>query len=150
MPPVLVRHLMSSPVLSLRADQTIPIASDLMKYMRVRHLPVIDAEHRVVGLVSQRDLLAGHGSDAPVESIMTRGVLAIRSDVHASFAAAALLDLKYGCLPVVDEHNHLVGIVTQADFLRLATRMLEAADADDHPALSTLTTSSCSTRAVNR
>jgi CBS domain-containing protein len=150
MPPVLVAHLMTSPVLSLQQEQTIPTASDIMKYMRVHHLPVIDAEQRVVGLVSQRDLLAAHGSDAPVARIMTRGVLAVRSDVHASFAAAALLDHKFGCLPVVDEHGRLVGIVTQHDFLRLATKVLETADGDDQPALSTLTTSSCSTRAVRR
>jgi CBS domain-containing membrane protein len=140
MPPVLVKDLMSSPVVSLFEEQTLPLARDIMHFKHVRHLPVIDERKRLVGLVSQRDLLAAQLSnasaddcralqdDVPVGSIMTRDVIAIRPTVKASVAAATLRDHKFGCLPVVDESYRLIGIVTEHDFLELATQMLEALD----------------------
>jgi len=59
---------------------------------------------------------------------MTREVMTIRADVNASVAAGVLLDHKFGCLPVVDREGVLVGIVTEHDFLRFATKVLEITD----------------------
>ena len=54
---VLVKHLMSQPVVSLFAEQTLPLAEDIMRYKHLRHLPVVDETGHLVGLVSHRDLL---------------------------------------------------------------------------------------------
>jgi CBS domain-containing protein len=59
---------------------------------------------------------------------MTRDVMTVGPDVNASVAAAALLDHKFGCLPVVDDQGVLVGILTEHDFLRFATKVLETTD----------------------
>jgi CBS domain-containing protein len=143
MSPVLVKHLMTSPVVTFFAEQHLPLAEDVMKYKHFRHLPVIDDARRLVGLVSHRDLLAAQIStrtgltrkerravqeEVLVGEIMTRDVWTVRPDVYASIAAATLLDHKYGCLPVVDEAGVLVGIITEHDFLRFATKVLEASD----------------------
>ena len=53
-----VRDLMTSPVSTIQASQSLPLAMSIMDLERVRHLPVIDDEERVVGLVTHRDLLA--------------------------------------------------------------------------------------------
>jgi CBS domain-containing membrane protein len=144
MPPtVLVKHLMTSPVVTFFPEQTLPLAEDVMRFKHVRHLPVIDDRRRLVGLVSHRDLLAAQISTRSalsrderravqervcVGDVMTRDVLTVHPDVNASIAAATLFDHKYGCLPVVDDHGVLVGIITEHDFLRLVTKVLEATD----------------------
>lgn len=141
--PVLVKHLMTSPVVTFFAEQSLPLAEDVMKFKHLRHLPVIDDARRLVGLVSHRDLLAAQIStrtgltrderravqdDVRVGHIMVKDVWTIRPEVNASIAAATLLDHKFGCLPVVNDDGVLVGIVTEHDFLRFATKVLETTD----------------------
>jgi CBS domain-containing membrane protein len=140
---ILVRHLMTSPVVSFFAEQTLPLAEDVMTFKHIRHLPVIDDARRLVGIVSHRDLLAAQISSrvglsegerrarqdrVRVGEIMTRHVLTVQPDVPASVAAGVLCDHKFGCLPVVDEGGVLVGIVTEHDFLAFAAKVLEATD----------------------
>ncbi len=57
MTPVLVKHLMTAPVVTFFAEQSLPLAEDVMQLKHVRHLPVIDETRRLVGLVSHRDQL---------------------------------------------------------------------------------------------
>src|SRR6186997_1415820 len=123
---LLVKHLMTSPVVTFFAEQSLPLAEDVMQLKHVRHLPVIDDARRLVGLVSHRDLLAAQIStrtgltrderravqqEVRGCDVMTRDVWTVRSDVNASIAAAAVFDHKFGCLPVVDEAGVLVGII---------------------------------------
>jgi CBS domain-containing membrane protein len=140
---VLVKEFMTTPVVTLLAEQSLPFAEDLMRLKHVRHLPVIDDARRLVGLVSHRDLLAAQISsrsgltgderravqdEVRVGQIMTRDVWSVRPDVPASIAVAMLHDHKFGCLPVIDDAGVLIAIVTEHDFLRFAMKVLEAAD----------------------
>jgi CBS domain-containing protein len=102
-----------------------------MSERRFRHMLVSDAVHGLVGLVSQRDILAAaHSSgppidsdeDRPISEIMHRSLDTVRPGCCAAEAARYMLASKHSCLPVVDEDGGLVGILTEADFLRLATR----------------------------
>jgi CBS domain-containing protein len=140
---VLVKHLMTSPVVSLFAEQTLPLAEDIMRYKHLRHLPVVDDEGRLVGLVSHRDLLRAQIStltgltadqrrarqeDVRVRELMTRDIWTVTPETLASVAGKTLGDHRFGCLPVVDERNVVVGIITERDFLRFATRSIELHD----------------------
>lgn len=142
MRPVLVRDLMSAPVVSLFAEQTLPLAEDIMAFKHLRHLPVVDDSRHVVGLVSHRDILraqisslAGLSRDQArarqeevrIEHIMTRDVWTVTPETLASVAGRTLLDHRFGCLPVV-EGEFLVGIITERDFLRFAIRTIEQFD----------------------
>jgi CBS domain-containing membrane protein len=130
-----IKHLMSSPVVSLLAEQTIPLARDIMQFKHVRHLPVVDARGRLVGLVSHRDLLRWADTaaqlrheqrdDLRVDQIMTRDVWSVDPEMFAASAGRVMLERKYGCAPVTDEHGRLVGIVTESDFLRIAIDAIE-------------------------
>lgn len=137
---LLVKDLMSSPVVSLDAAQPLPVVEDIMTFRHVRHLPVIDAIGKIVGIVTHRDLLRAQISslvgltsderrerqaDVPASSIMTANVWTVRPDMPAVIAARLLHDHQFGCLPVVDEGGHLVGMLTERDFLRLAVQHLE-------------------------
>jgi CBS domain-containing membrane protein len=133
-----VRDIMSTDVITLIEDETLAHAKRCMDRGRIRHLPVI-REGLLVGLVTHRDLLAASFSifaevepveqrrifvTVPVAEAMHRDVVTVGPDDSVAEAARILLDNKYGCLPVVGPAGELVGIVTEADFLRLTVRML--------------------------
>ena len=133
-----VRDIMSTDVITLIEDETLAHAKRCMDRGRIRHLPVI-REGLLVGLVTHRDLLAASFSifaevepaeqrrifvTIPVAEAMHRDVVTVGPDDSVADAARILLDNKYGCLPVVGRAGELVGIVTEADFLRLTVRLL--------------------------
>lgn len=127
----LVSDLMSAPVHTITADRSLSALAEIFDLHDVRHVPVIDEEGDVVGLVSDRDLLrniltdqtdvplsvrdaAMHGT--PVESVMTVEVVTLEPNDAARKAARVLLENKFGCVPIT-EGTRLVGIITQSDFL---------------------------------
>ncbi len=133
-----IRDLMSTDVVTLTEDETLAHAQRCMAQGRIRHLPVV-RERCLVGLITHRDLLAASFSifaevkadeqrrvfsTVPVVEAMHRDVVTVSPDLGVSQAARILLENKYGCLPVVDEAGDLLGIVTEADFLRLTVRLL--------------------------
>lgn len=131
-----IADLMTSPVVSLLSDQTVPFAGELMSFRHVRHLPVVDRRQRVVGLVSHRDLLRwadtiaelrrAHRDDLRIDQIMTRDILTVGPDAAAADVGRMMLGRKIGCVPVVDACERLAGIVTASDFLRIAVDAIEA------------------------
>jgi CBS domain-containing membrane protein len=133
-----VRDLMTTDVVTLTEDETLAHAQRCMARGRIRHLPVV-RDGRLVGLVTHRDLLAASFSIfAEVEAseqrrvfttvrvveAMHRDVVTVSPDLAVSKAARILLENKYGCLPVVSDQSDLLGIVTEADFLRLTVSLL--------------------------
>jgi len=134
-----VGDIMSTDVITLIEDETLAHAKSCMDRGRIRHLPVV-RDGRLVGLVTHRDLLAASFSifaevepaeqrrifvTIPVTEAMHRDVVTVGPDDSVAEAARILLDNKYGCLPVVGRGGELLGIVTEADFLRLTVRMLQ-------------------------
>jgi len=133
-----VANLMTREVYTLEATQSLPLADAVMALRRVRHIPVVDEEGRVVGLVTHRDLLAAKISalaplsedersslqlPVPISKIMRTNVWTIGPDALASAAARIMREHRFGCLPVVAE-GRLVGIVTEADMLAIVTELL--------------------------
>ena len=133
-----VREIMTSVVEVLGVGDTLAAARRQLARGRIRHLPVVDGNERVVGLVTHRRILeswVSHGHpdqelpgrvarDVPIEMIMQKDVLTVDPATTAAEAARLLESFKLGCLPVV-EHGKLVGIVTEADFVRFARRYFE-------------------------
>jgi CBS domain-containing membrane protein len=134
-----VAELMSTDLVTLTEDETLAHAQRCMARGRIRHLPVV-RNRQLVGLVTHRDLLAASFSifaeverteqrrifdTVRVVDAMHRDVVTVPPDLRVSQAAHILLENKYGCLPVVDSDNVLVGILTEADFLRLTVRLLK-------------------------
>ncbi len=98
---------------------------------RFRHMLVSSEADGLLGLVSQRDIAAeAHATsreidrdkDRPISELMHTSVVTVRPECCAAEAARHMLKSKHSCLPVVDDDGALVGILTEADFLRLATR----------------------------
>lgn len=136
---LVVSQIMSAPVTTLSAGQSLPLAEELMDQQRIRHIPVVDENERMVGLVTHRDLLRARLSDlggatdqerkqlqlaAPVRWLMTSDVWTTRPEALVLDVAQSLRDNKFGCIPVVDDQDRVVGIVTEADFVSLVVRVL--------------------------
>jgi CBS domain-containing membrane protein len=134
-----VANIMSKPVVTLQADHGIGLAEGVMRFEHIRHLPVVDEEGRLVGVITHRDLMkalayqlakpvdveAGIGLTVQVRDVMQRSVWSVSPHTPVLEAARVLRDHKIGCLPVL-ENERVVGIVTAVDFLSLLTRFLES------------------------
>ena len=117
-----VADLMTSQLRCLKETDSLADAVAAMQELFIRHIPVLDADGRLSGLVTQRDVLAlEHKKDpgAPLRDIMRTDVATVAPDTPLRTAAETMIFHKYGCLPVVAAGN-LVGIITETDFLKLA------------------------------
>ena len=128
----LVRDLMIDKVFTLKPKDDLAALYDLMDSRHVRHVPIVDSDGELVGLVTDRDLsktALGAVEELPlsverdilrrrrIRDIMATEPDSIEPDATLREAAEILLENKIGCLPVV-EGLHLVGIITEADFVR--------------------------------
>ncbi len=125
---ILVSDLMTSMVTTITERMTVHEARAEMEKGDIRHLPVVDQENRVVGILSDRDLI--RSMEGPLETamlvkeVMTQDVLTVRPESQPCEATALMLDHKIGAVPVVSGDMRLVGLVTETDFLRIAHRAL--------------------------
>lgn len=131
---VRVEEIMQQEVATLSPDERLDLAEDIMHLGRVRHMPVLE-DGRVVGLVSNRDLLAASLSrvlefareqrrtfmrSIAVSEVMTRSVHTVRPGTSARDAARRMVEQRIGCLPVTRDDGTLVGLLTETDLLRAA------------------------------
>jgi CBS domain-containing membrane protein len=132
-----VCDVMTSDVTTLKRNEKLTLADDLMQLGRIRHLPVLDDDGKeLVGIVSQRDLFRGalaralgYGQHASrkildtllVKDVMTTDVITTGPQTSLGEAAKVMMERKIGCLPVVQD-GRLVGIITEGDFVALAAR----------------------------
>lgn len=131
-PALHAHHIMTSPVLSLDEDASISQAWTFIRQRRFRHVPVLSSIQKLVGILSDRDLLqeaAGlaespspteHAGDAsrPVSDIMTTCVLTASPDTEIRQIARVLFEEHIGTMPIIDKHERLVGLITRSDILR--------------------------------
>ena len=135
-----VKDLMRTNVVTLHLTDALDIAEDIMNMGRIRHLPVVDAGNRVVGIVTQRDLYKASISSVlgfdrakehewlgkvQVRDVMTKAVTTIGPEAGVVEAVDKLVTAKFGCLPVVDEQGTLVGLLTETDCLRCFRDLLK-------------------------
>jgi CBS-domain-containing membrane protein len=134
---MIVRELMTGAVITALPSMPILDARNLMLKERIRHLPVTDAEGRLLGIITDRDIRLNLPSQATslsvweinhllakltVGDVMTETVIAVGPDRPARDAAELMVDHQIGALPVEDA-GRLVGIVTETDLLRAFIRM---------------------------
>lgn len=136
---ITIDEFMTSEPCTLRATDSINDAREIMTEKHIRHIPIIDKNSHVLGLVTQRDVLAATepglmqqansvshegNSGARLSDIMIRNVTVIHKSDSLRQAALYLQSHKYGCLPVVSD-DRLVGIITDSDFIAIAINLLE-------------------------
>ena len=139
-----VADMMTPKPHTLSRNDTLFDAKEMMQTQSIRHIPITDHNHHLLGLISQRDILAAqesnlksviaNNSHSPLEVLlehcMNRNIFSV--DSHAGLKEAALYMQKHqiGCLPVI-ENKQLVGIITNSDFVAIAVTLLEMQDEVD-------------------
>lgn len=142
---ITVGGFMTSDLCTLRESDSINDAREIMTEKHIRHIPVTDNKNHLLGLVTQRDVLAAtepalmraaksasneDGPDIRLSDIMIRNVKVILETDSLRQAALYMQSHKYGCLPVVSD-DRLVGIITESDFVTIAINLLEQAELSD-------------------
>jgi len=119
-------QIMSAPVVSIKPDTSLNKARQIVKERRFRHVPVVAGDGKIQGIVSDRDLFALSHMDDTQESlepsvvadIMTKSVLTATPDTNIREVARVLFEERIGCMPIVDEADQVVGMITRSDILR--------------------------------
>ena len=122
--------MMGSPV-TLRPEDTLDLANDVISLGRIRHIPVVE-DGQLVGLLSDRDLIGAAATQifglkqksksallksVLIKDVMKKKVITVTSETKIGEAARLMADKKIGCVPVINE-GRLVGLVTTTDILR--------------------------------
>lgn len=130
---MIAANLMSPNPVTLHPDDDISTAVTLLQERPLRHLPVLNDDGELVGMVSDRDvraLLVPHffrqetvenvltRARAPVSTIMSSNVVTVSLEDDVSLITQLILEHNVGALPVVDGDGTVVGIVSYVDLLR--------------------------------
>lgn len=127
-----VEQYMTTDVLSVHEDDPVELAANLMEWQRIRHVPVEDREHKLVGIVTYRGVLRALVQAGQYESpqavavgeVMKRDPISVAPDLHTLKVIAIMRQFGIGCPPVVHD-GKLVAIVTEHDFMDIAGQLLE-------------------------
>ncbi len=115
---------------TIRRGSTVKDALDMMHDYHIGGIPVVDDENHLVGIVTNRDLRFERHMDKKIDEVMTSENLVtthIQTDLVA--AAAILQENKIEKLPVVDNENHLVGLITYKDITKAKDKPMACKDA---------------------
>lgn len=105
---------------TISASETVGDALRLMKENHIGGIPVVDADNRLLGIVTNRDLRFQTNEDLPINEVMTKENLVTTTNPDLKEAAQILLGHKIEKLPVVDKDNRLVGLITYRDITKIA------------------------------
>lgn len=127
-----VAQVMTTDLFTVNQDELIDLVACLMDWQHIRHVPVEDHEHRLVGLVTHRSLLrrlarersGGRDEAVPVRDIMETEVVTTTPETSTLEAIRLMKERRIGCLPVVEE-GRLIGLLTERNFLHIAGQLLE-------------------------
>lgn len=139
---MLVGERMTRRPITVGQDESISEALSLMRREKIRRLPVLDKQGKLVGIVCEKDLL--YASPSPVTSlsmhelhyllaritvkdVMTTEVVTVEDDMPLEAVACVMVDNKIGSTPVMRQ-GELVGIVTETDVFKILLEMMGARD----------------------
>ncbi|MEN2769169.1 acetoin utilization AcuB family protein [Ornithinibacillus xuwenensis] len=122
-----VEAIMNRTVITLRANETIATAHQLLSGNKIRHIPIVDDDYSVIGIVSDRDVRDANPSiltekqdksilEKEIHTIMSSPVITVHPLDFVEEVARIFYDREIACLPVVS-NNKLVGVITEKDLL---------------------------------
>ena len=137
---MLVRDVMSRPAVTVRADASLKEATTMLDQRSLTTLPVVDSEGRVLGIVSEADLITGmvprdtrlHMVPRATEThtlppgsvgeVMNLHPMTVNEDTDLAEAADLMTTTGVKSLPVLDHRRHVVGVVSRRDVIHLLAR----------------------------
>lgn len=136
---IIERRMTRNPV-TATPDMSVAEASALMKQEKVHRLPVLDKDKKLVGVISEKDILYASPSPASslsihemayllskltVKKLMTKNVVTISKDTTVEEAARLMVDQDLSCLPVLED-GKLIGIVSKSDMFKILLELFGA------------------------
>jgi CBS domain-containing protein len=131
-----VREIMMGSPVTLKPDDTLDLANDIISLGRIRHIPVVDGG-KLIGIISERDLIGAAANrifglkqksksallkSVLIKDVMRKRVVTMEPDTPIKDVAHMMADKKIGCVPVI-ESGALVGLVTTTDVLRYVEKL---------------------------
>ncbi len=134
---MLVKDWMTTEVITLDENESILKAAQLLKKYKIRRLP-ITKNGKLAGIITISDInsiapskitpldvheLYSFFAEIKVKEVMTKNPLTVRPDNTVEYAAIIMLENKISGLPVVNDSNYVIGIITQTDIFKLLIEM---------------------------
>lgn len=136
-----IQEVMTTPVISVDIETHFKEIPRKFEQYNIRHLPVVGGDHKLVGLISQKELFRicpphktdngdfvyddGILSGIILKHVMVREPFFMQEDQPLGDAAVKFVEKKYGCIPIVNSNMQLTGILTQEDILRIAVQIYQ-------------------------
>lgn len=112
-----VESIMNKAVVFIRDKDSCRCALDIFLSRKIASLPVLDDDGKLVGILSETDLMVPANLDAKVHEVLTRDVVSVRSDATIGRVIRLFVSMKIRCIPVVDDDLRVTGIVGRKDIL---------------------------------
>ena len=130
---MLIKDVMNSKPSFLYEEDTISNASILMKKEKIRNLPIVNAESKLVGLITLREIVnALAGETLPdkilIKDAMLKQAVTVTPDMPLREAIEMMVVNKYGCLPVIDSENTLCGMISEYILLKALYGLVKMPD----------------------
>lgn len=107
---------------TLSIDALVSDALLLMKQNSIGGIPVVDKESKLAGIITNRDLRFEKNMNKPVKELMTTKVVTLKNGSTLEKAEKVLQEHRIEKLPIVDENNKLIGLITYKDIIKSKTR----------------------------
>lgn len=148
--PSLAKDLMTRNLLTIGPDDLLEHLEEHMLEFKFRHLPVVE-DDKLLGLISYADLLRASSTflsdkskernalihQLPAKAIMQRDLTTVRPTATLAEVATLMWSTRVGCIPVTEQNGTLVGLVTEADFIRVAHHFLASLSPGEPVVMST-------------
>jgi acetoin utilization protein AcuB len=128
--PTEVADVMTGKVVTLSGHHSFSEAVNLMNDRHFRHCIVVDNNRKVIGVISDRDILRAmarnpNSQSKSLDQIMTRNPITVKRSTKIIDAVSKLIAKRINCLPVIEEDGTICGIVTSTDLLKSYQQLLE-------------------------
>ena len=136
-----IKEIMVDNVFSIKVDEPFSRVEEKFREFRIRHLPIVDEDYKLVGIITQRDLyrISTPRKDEDgnlvydketldsyiLEHVMTKNPFTLTPENTVADALLVMVDKKFGSIPIVDKNSVLRGIITQIDILKMWARILK-------------------------
>lgn len=140
---ILLKEIMTKPAVTVNVAERFSVVERRLREKKIRHIPVVDNDKHVVGLMSQRDLYRiapprktseGEAYDPEyldgfiLSHVMTKSIQTLCEHNTLKDAVYLMVDQKLGCIPIVDKGERISGIVTKGDVLKFLSRAFRRAE----------------------
>ncbi len=116
-----LEKFMTTEVFVVKENDLVELVSKIMEWKNIHHIPVVDDNNRLTGLITKTNILDIKGQDTNIivaKDIMVKDIITVDSETSIEKANKIMIDNNIGCLPII-ELEHLVGILTKNDFYKL-------------------------------